>query len=114
MSYRNSGADDVLSFGQFHAYSSDVKRTIRHSPEDLLPARGIATGALTLPPSEAKQRGFICARQQRLLRTLSGEQTPDQPSLTMPFAREGHRIRAAMSQRQIALRMEQVVTLRPR
>ncbi|KAG7402837.1 hypothetical protein Forpe1208_v016711 [Fusarium oxysporum f. sp. rapae] len=113
MSYRNSGADDVLSFGQFHAYSSDVKRTIRHSPEDLLPARGIATGALTLPPSEAKQRGYICARQQRLLRTLSGEQTPDQPSLTMPFAREGHRIRAAMSQRQIALRMEQVVTLRP-
>jgi hypothetical protein len=113
MSYRNSGADDVLSFGQFHAYSSDVKRTIRHRPEDLLPARGIASGALTLPPSEAKQRGYICARQQRLLRTLSGEQTPDQPSLTMPFAREGHRIRAAMSQRQIALRMEQVVTIRP-
>ncbi|RKK73171.1 hypothetical protein BFJ68_g18232, partial [Fusarium oxysporum] len=82
-------------------------------PEDLLPARGIATGALTLPPSEAIQRGYIAARQQRLLRSLSGEQTPDQPSLTMPFAREGHRIRAAMSQDQVAFRMEQVVTIRP-
>ncbi|GKU09161.1 unnamed protein product, partial [Fusarium langsethiae] len=112
MSYRNNGADDVLSFGYFHAYSN-IKRTIRHGPEDLLPARGIATGALTLPPSEAIQRGYIAARQQRLLRTLSGEQTPDQPSLTMPFAREGHRIRAAMSQDQIAFRMEQVVTIRP-
>lgn len=112
MSYRNNGADDVLSFGYFHAYSN-IKRTIRHSPEDLLPARGIATGALTLPPSEAIQRGYISARQQRLLRTLAGEQTPDQPSLTMPFAREGHRIRAAMSQDQVAFRMEQVVTIRP-
>ncbi|KAG8664931.1 uncharacterized protein FPOAC1_012908 [Fusarium poae] len=112
MSYRNNGAEDVLSFGYFHAYSN-IKRTIRHSPEDLLPARGIATGALTLPPSEAKQRGYISARQQRLLRTLAGEQTPDQPSLTMPFAREGHRIRAAMSQEQVAFRMEQVVTVRP-
>ncbi|KAK2684837.1 hypothetical protein QWA68_016168 [Fusarium oxysporum] len=112
MSYRNTGADDVLSFGYFHAYSN-IKRTIQYSPEDLLPARGIATGALTLPPGEAIQRGYISARQQRLLRTLAGEQTPDQPSLTMPFAREGHRIRAAMSQDQIAFRMEQVVTIRP-
>ncbi|PCD20081.1 hypothetical protein AU210_016779 [Fusarium oxysporum f. sp. radicis-cucumerinum] len=31
----------------------------------------------------------------------------------MPFAREGHRIRAAMSQDQVAFRMEQVVTIRP-
>ncbi|KAF9768825.1 hypothetical protein IL306_013819 [Fusarium sp. DS 682] len=61
MSYRNNGADNVLSFSYFHAYSN-IKRTIRHSPEDLLPARGIATGALTLPPSEAIQRAHICAR----------------------------------------------------
>ncbi|EXL65180.1 hypothetical protein FOPG_18585 [Fusarium oxysporum f. sp. conglutinans race 2 54008] len=87
--------------------------TWNSDPEDLLPARGIATGALTLPPGEAIQRGYISARQQRLLRTLAGEKTPEQPSLTMPFAREGHRIRAAMSQDQVAFRMEQVVTIRP-
>ncbi|RTE73082.1 hypothetical protein BHE90_012476 [Fusarium euwallaceae] len=111
MSYRNNGAEDVLSFGYFHAYSN-IKRTIRSRPEDLLPARGIATGALTLPPSEACQRAHIRARQQRLLRTLSGEQTPEQPGLSIPFAREQHRIKTAMSQNQVAFRMEQVVTIR--
>ncbi|KAF4469664.1 hypothetical protein FALBO_3433 [Fusarium albosuccineum] len=111
MSYRNNGAEDVLSFGYFHAYSN-IKRTIRSRPEDLLPARGIATGALTLPPSEASQRAHIRARQQRLLRTLSGEQTPEQPDLSMPFAREQHRIKMAMTQKQVAFRMEQVVTIK--
>lgn len=89
ISYRNNGAKDVLSFGYFHAYSN-IKRTIRSRPEDLLPARGIATGALTLPPSEACQRAHIRARQQRLLRTLSGEQTPEQPGLSIPHCTNYH------------------------
>ena len=95
MSFRNDGAD-VLSFGFFHAYSN-IKRTIRSRPNDLLARKGIATAALTLPPSEAARNHNIRARQQRLLRTLRGELTPEQPKSSTPFTRERERIDAAIS-----------------
>ena len=52
MSFENDGAD-VLSCGYFQAYSN-IKRSIRHAPDDLLVTKGIATAALTLPESEIK------------------------------------------------------------
>ncbi|KAJ0337236.1 hypothetical protein COL26b_008487 [Colletotrichum chrysophilum] len=51
MSDLNEGAD-VLSFGYFQGYSN-IKRSVRHSPHDLLATKGYATGALTVPTSGA-------------------------------------------------------------
>ena len=51
MSFLNGGAD-VLSAGYSQGYSN-IKRSIRHAPEDLLTTKGVATRALTLPESEA-------------------------------------------------------------
>lgn len=110
MSYQNNGAD-VLSFGFFQGYSN-IKRTIRSRPADLLATQGMATAALALPPSETRQDPRLRARQQRLLRSLRGGRTPDHPAVSTPFAREGQRIRAAIAQDQVAFRMEQVVTVR--
>lgn len=111
MSLQNDGVD-VLSFGFFQGYSN-IKRSIRSRADDLLATRGIATAALTLPPSEASRNpAHIRARQARLLRRLRGELTPEQPQSSTPFARERERIEAAMAQEQMAFRMEQVVTVR--
>ncbi|KAB5522988.1 hypothetical protein GE09DRAFT_1258623 [Coniochaeta sp. 2T2.1] len=87
-------------------------RTIRSRPDDLLATKGIATAALTLPPSEARQNARVRARQQRLVQALRGELTPDEPESSMPFARERHRVEAAIEQDQLSFRMEQVVTVR--
>lgn len=111
MSYHNDGID-VLSFGFFQGYSN-IKRTIRSRPDDLLATRGIATAALTMPPSEAaRNAAHIQGRQQRLLQRLRGDLTPDQRESSTPFARERQRIEAAIEQEQVAFRMEQVVTIR--
>jgi hypothetical protein len=107
--FQNEGAD-VVSFGFFQAYSN-IKRTIRSRPEDLLAAKGTATGALTLPPAEADQDLYTQRRQQRLLDRLRGGQTPDQPAASTPFARERGRVQAAMAAGSAAFRFEQVITL---
>ncbi|KAJ6436869.1 MHYT domain signaling protein [Purpureocillium lavendulum] len=111
MSLQNDGVD-VLSFGFFQGYSN-IKRSIRSRADDLLATRGIATAALTLPPSEASRSpAYIRARQERLFQRLRGELTPDQPQSSTPFARERQRVEAAMAQEQMAFRMEQVVTVK--
>ncbi|KFZ19813.1 hypothetical protein V502_03459, partial [Pseudogymnoascus sp. VKM F-4520 (FW-2644)] len=51
MSFQNDGAD-VLSCEYFQAYTN-IKRSIRYNPEDLLVTQGTATAALTLPDHEA-------------------------------------------------------------
>jgi len=51
MSFQNDGAD-VLSCEYFQAYSN-IKRSIRYNPEDLLVTQGTATAALTLPTGDA-------------------------------------------------------------
>jgi len=109
MSYQNAGAP-VLSCDYFQAYSN-IKRSIRYNPEDLLVTQGVATAALTLPDSEAKSSGRVKATQQRLLRRLRGESTPDDPDASRPFARERQRIDKAIAGNEFAFRMEQVVSL---
>ncbi|KFY11344.1 hypothetical protein V491_07242, partial [Pseudogymnoascus sp. VKM F-3775] len=67
---------------------SNIKRSIRYNPEDLLVTQGIATAALTLPESAAKGSARVRAIQQRLLRRMQGFATPDDPDASRPFARE--------------------------
>ena len=110
-SVQNDGKD-VLSFGFFQGYSN-IKRSIRNRPEDLLATKGTATAALTLPPVEASRCPVqVRAKQEQLLKRLRGELTPDLPESSTPFARERHRIEASMLEEQLAFRMEQVVTVR--
>jgi len=108
-SYRNEGAD-VLSFGYFQGYSN-IKRVIRHRPEDLLATKGLATAALALPPAEAGAIAYTRDKQQRLLSQLRGGLTPGTPDSSTPFARERQRLEAAIDKGEFAFRMEQVVTV---
>jgi hypothetical protein len=50
LNVRNEGVD-VLSCGYFQAYSN-VKRSFRHSPDDLLAKKSLTTAVLALPDSE--------------------------------------------------------------
>ena len=109
MSYQNDGAE-TLSCGYFQAYS-DIKRSIRHGPDDLLATKGIATGALTLPEPEANTSARIKAKRQRLLRRLQGQLTPEDPDSSKPFARERQRIEQAIVGGGFDFRMEQVLSV---
>jgi len=109
MSYQNDGAD-TLSYGYFQAYSN-IKRSIRHKPEDLLATKGIATAALALPESEANASSHIKAKRQRLLQRLQGQATPEDPDSSKPFERERQLIEAAIVAEKFDFRMEQVLTI---
>ena len=109
MSYQNDGAD-MLSCGYFQAYSN-IKRSIRHGPDDLLATKGIATGALALPETEANASASIKAKRQRLLRRLQGQLTPEDPDSSKPFARERQRIEQAIVEEGFDFRMEQVLSV---
>jgi len=109
MSFQNDGAD-VLSCNYFQAYTN-IKRSIRHNPEDLLVTQGVATAALTLPAAEAQRSARIKGKQQRLLRRLQGSATPEDPEASRPFARERQRILRAIAEDEFAYRMEQVICL---
>ena len=109
MSFQNDGAD-VLSCEYFQAYTN-IKRSIRYNPEDLLVTQGTATAALTLPDHEGNGSVTVKNKQQRLLRRLQGDSTPDEPDASRPFARERQRIQQAMAEEQFAYRMEQVVNI---
>jgi hypothetical protein len=109
MSFQNDGAD-VLSCEYFQAYTN-IKRSIRYNPEDLLVTQGTATAALTLPVDDASSSFHVKAKQQRLLQRLRGDGTPDDPDASRPFARERQRIRHAVAEEEFAYRMEQVVSI---
>lgn len=109
MSYQNDGAD-TLNCGYFQAYSN-IKRSIRHGPNDLLATKGIATGALALPETEANASARIKAKRQRLLRHLQGQLTPEDPDSSKPFARERQRIEQAIVEEGFDFRMEQVLSV---
>ncbi|KAL6359135.1 hypothetical protein LRP88_09337 [Fusarium phalaenopsidis] len=87
MSHQNQGAD-VLSFGFFQGYSN-LKRSIRHGPHDLLASHGLATAALTIP------RRRLSAR--RGSRTSNSGYWP--------------RVEAAMQANEFAFRFEQVISI---
>jgi hypothetical protein len=109
MSYQNDGAD-ILSCEHFQAYTN-IKRSIRYNPEDLLVTQGIATAALTLPTTDSSCTGRHRTKQQRLLEQLQGSKTPNDPDASRPFARERQRIEHALAKGEFAYRMEQVVTV---
>jgi hypothetical protein len=109
MSYRNEGAE-VLSCGFFQGYSN-VKRAIRHGPDDLLAAKGFATGALTLPRAEAQTSAWMARKQQRLLDQIEGRRSQENPDASRPFAREKQRIEDIIAAKELSFRMEQIVTL---
>ncbi|KAL7754791.1 hypothetical protein ACKLNR_015277 [Fusarium oxysporum f. sp. zingiberi] len=109
MSHQNQGAD-VLSFGFFQGYSN-LKRSIRHGPHDLLASHGLATAALTIPSTEAQRTARLKDKQQRLLAQVRGRLTPDNPGASTPFARERQRVEAAMQAKEFAFRFEQVISI---
>ncbi|OBS16948.1 hypothetical protein FPOA_12498 [Fusarium poae] len=109
MSHQNQGAD-VLSFGFFQGYSN-LKRSIRHGPHDLLASHGLATAALTIPSTEAQRTARLKDKQQRLLAQVRGRLTPDNPGASTPFARERQRVEAAMQANEFAFRFEQVISI---
>lgn len=107
MSYLNGGTDP-LGYGYFQAYSNS-KRSFRHGPDNLLATKGIATGVLTLPESEAAASSRVQAKQQRLRRQLLGLNTPEDPEASKPFARERRRLQASIDAEEYAFRLEQVM-----
>jgi hypothetical protein len=109
MSYQHNGAG-VLSYGYFQGYSN-MKRSIRHGPNDLLATKGIATAALTLPHRDGNQLPHVAAKRVCLLKHLRGETTPDNPASSIPFIREGERIENALREEEYAFRMEQVLSV---
>jgi hypothetical protein len=109
MSYQNGGAE-VLSCDYCQGYS-DLKRVFRYNPDDFLAGKGTATAAMTLPESEARSSVRTRDTQQKLLRRLQGEPTPEEPEASRPFARERQRIQQAISTNEFAFRIEQVISL---
>ncbi|KAL7903999.1 hypothetical protein GGI35DRAFT_472744 [Trichoderma velutinum] len=97
MRHQNQSAD-VLSFGFFQGYSN-LKWSFRHRKDDLLASQGSVTAALTIPAAEAARTAQWRAKQQRLMRRVRGEQTPENPAESTPFAREAQRVEAFMAER---------------
>jgi hypothetical protein len=109
MSYQNGGAE-ILSCDYCQGYS-DLKRVFRYNPDDFLAGKGTATAAMTLPESAARSSVRTRDTQQKLLRRLQGESTPEEPEASRPFARERQRIQHAISTNEFAFRIEQVISL---
>jgi hypothetical protein len=109
MSYQHNGAN-VLNYGYFQGYSN-IKRSIRHGPNDLLATKGVATAALALSDRDGSLAAHVAARRERLLRQLRGQWTPADPEASKPFARERQRIEQAMVEEEFAFRMEQVLSV---
>jgi hypothetical protein len=96
MSYQHNGAS-VLTCGYFQGYSN-IKRSIRHGPDDLLATQGVATAALTLPDRDGNISARVASRRDRLLQRLKGRLTPDDPKSSKPFFREAQRIENAIAE----------------
>ncbi|KAF5503929.1 hypothetical protein CGCF413_v004072 [Colletotrichum fructicola] len=109
MSDYNDGAD-VLSFGYFQGYSN-IKRSVRHSPNALLATKGYATAALTAPTSHTSTSSHTRDKREAMLQRIRGQLTPGSPEQSKPFARERRKLNTAVDQEEFAYRMEQVVSL---
>ena len=109
ISYQHHSAS-VLTCGHFQAYSN-IKRSIRHGPHDLLATQGIATAALTLPDRDGTLNRRVALKRQRLLESLRGEHTPHNPESSRPFFRERDQIFTAMDAEEYPFRMEQVLSV---
>ena len=108
LSVENDGAD-VLYAGYFQGYSN-IKRSIRHSPDDLLVSKGIATAAMALSDQDGQSAG-VRKKQHQLLERLRGRLTKDDPDASKPFARERRRLETAIAEGEFAYRLEQILSL---
>lgn len=108
LSVRNEGVD-ALSCGYFQAYSN-VKRSFRHRPDDLLAKKSLTTAVLALPDSEIPSR-YVRTKRQKLNEQMRGMRTPDNRGQSRLFAREAQRVRAAIEGEDFAFRIEQVISI---
>ncbi|KAM0714630.1 hypothetical protein Q7P37_009926 [Cladosporium fusiforme] len=106
LNIRNEGVD-ALSCGYFQAYSN-VKRSFRHSPDDLLAKKSLTTAVLALPDSEIPSH-HVRTKRQKLNEQMRGMRTPENRDQSRPFAREAQRVRAAIEGEDFAFRMEQLM-----
>ncbi|KAL3290671.1 hypothetical protein RB213_009689 [Colletotrichum asianum] len=103
ISDQNEGAN-ILSFSYFQGYSN-IKQSVRHSPHDLLATKGYATGALTMPTSDAGATSAAREKRERLLRIIRS------PNKSKPFARERQQIDVTVEAEEVAFQLEQVMSL---
>lgn len=108
LSIRNEGVD-VLTCGYFQAYSN-VKRSIRHRPDDLLAKKSLTTAVLSLPGTEITSNQ-VRTKHRQLEAQMKGMRTPEDRDQSRPFAREAQRIQAAIEGEDYGYRMEQVVSM---
>jgi hypothetical protein len=109
ISYQHNGAG-VLSYRYFQGYLN-IKRSIRHRPNDLLATKGVATAALALPNCDRNLSARVAAKQDCLLQHLRRQSTPDNPASSRPFVREGQQIKRAILKKEYAFRIEQVLSI---
>ncbi|PON20044.1 hypothetical protein TGAM01_v211088 [Trichoderma gamsii] len=109
MSCENDNAD-IVTPGYFQGYSN-IKKTVRFNPQDLLASQAIATAALSLPASGPGITPAAKKTQQKLLDQLMGENSPEARFRTIPFAREASRLEQCIEEGEYAFRMEQVITV---
>lgn len=109
ISYKNDNAD-IVTAGYFQAYSN-IKKTVRFNPQDLLASQAIATAALALPAAGLGVTPAAKRTQQRLLDQLMGENSPEARFRTIPFAREASRLKQCIEEGEYAFKIEQVITV---
>ncbi|KAK2733724.1 hypothetical protein CKAH01_19001 [Colletotrichum kahawae] len=109
MSDCNDGAD-VLSFGYFQGYSN-IKRSVRHSPNALLVTKGYTTAALTAPASHISTSSYARDKREAMLRRIRSQLTPGRPEQSKPFVRKRRKLETAIDREEFAYRIEQVILL---
>lgn len=107
---RENDDDDIVAAEYFQGYSN-IKKTVRFNPQDLLASKAIATAALALPATGPGVTPAARNAQQRLLARLRGEGSPDAPRQVIPYAREASQLEKCIRESEFAFRMEQVVTV---
>lgn len=107
---RENDNDDIVAAEYFQGYSN-IKKTVRFNPQDLLASKAIATAALALPATGPGVTPSAKSTQQRLLARLRGESNPDAPRQAMPYAREASQLAKCIQESEFAFRMEQVITV---
>jgi len=110
LSFRNHGAA-IMNAGPFQAYSN-LKRSFRHGPSDLLAGQGRATAALTYPPSDAPTEA-VSRKQRSYLDALQiGVQQPGEDRALKPLARERERVETALAKGEFDFRLEQIIDMK--
>ncbi|KAK4060174.1 uncharacterized protein Triagg1_10872 [Trichoderma aggressivum f. europaeum] len=107
---RENDDDEIVAAEYFQGYSN-IKKTVRFNPQDLLASKAIATAALALPAKGPGVTHSAIGTQQRLLARLRGEGNPDAPRQAIPYAREASQLEKCIQESEFAFRMEQVITV---